>query len=817
MIHELRLAIRNLARVPGFALAFVLTLGLGIGANTAIFSVINGVLLRPLPYPEAGRIMHLRQPQVAAGVEDSSFSFPEVAHYRAHSTTIDQFVEFGDWTFNVLGRGDPHRATGGLVTANFFPMLGAQPLVGRMLIAADEAKGAPPVVVLTYAYWQRVFGSDPSVVGQTLDLTVKQAQIVGVLKPGSHYATQRQQDFYANYAANDHYMSSSMQNEWPHRMTTVYARLAPGATSASAEAELKQIAATLHHDHPEAYPASRGFDVVVMPWKDELTAKAKPTLVILLVTTVFVLLIACANVANLTLTRLVQREREMGIRAALGAPAGMLRRQLLAENLVLSVLGGALGLGIAVTGLNLLITYTARFTNRTGEIGLDGTVLAFTLAVATGMALLFAWAPRLTFMEEPVRAMSAGGGRSTGGRGRRRAQRALVVSQLAASFMLLIGAGLLTRTLMRLYAINPGFDLQNVLSLQAPNFATVSDPNRLLQFNQDVVERVKGEASVKNAAVASTAPLAGSFPQQREFKIDGAEADAIGSGPRTVTRIVSGGYFETIGTPLKAGRSFQTTDSRTSPRVVILSDSMAKYYFKNGDAVGRRISWKLTNGITGAVSWTPPAEIVGVAADSHADGIDQAPMHTIYQPDTQNFAPATLLVRTAGNTPDRLAPRVVETIRALDPNRPVDHVQTLAEIRDETIAPQRLNATLIALFTALALAIATVGVAGVLAFSVSQRTNELGIRVALGAQRSEILRMILGEGAAMALVGLAVGGAAAMPLSVLLKGLLFGVEAADPPTIAAAALLLVAVAVAAAWIPARRATAVDPLTALRAD
>jgi predicted permease len=817
MIQELRFAIRNLTRVPGFAAAFILTLGLGIGANTAIFSVINGVLLRPLPYPEADRIMHLRQPQAAAGVEDSSFSFPEVGHYRSQSKTIDQFVEFGDWTFNVLGRGEPHRATGGLVTANFFPMLGAQPLLGRMLVPADEGKGAPPVAVLTYAYWQRAFGGDPSAVGQTLDLTTTKAQIVGVLKPGSHYATQRKQDFYVNYAANDHYVGASMQNEWPHRMTDVYARLAPGATVERAQAELRQIAATLHEAHPEAYPKSRGFDIIVTPWKDELTAKAKPTLVILLVTTVFVLIIACANVANLTLTRLVQREREMGIRAALGAPAGMLRRQLLAENLVLSVLGGLLGLGLAVSGLNLLISYTSRFTNRVGEIGLDGSVLAFTLVVSTAVALLFAWAPRLTFMNDPVRAMLAGGGRSTANRGRRRAQRALVVSQLAASFMLLVGAGLLTRTLMRLYAVDPGFDLGNVLSLQAPNFVAGQNRDRLLQFNTDVVERVKAEASVKNAAVASAAPLRESFAQQREFRIDGADADAVASGPRTVTRVVSSSYFETVGTPLKAGRSFQKTDTGTSPPVVILSESMAKYYFKSDNPIGRHISWKLTNGITGAISWSKPTEIVGVAADSHADGIDKGPMHTIFQPDTQSFAPSTLLVRTAGSAPRALTPRVVETIRALDPNRPIDHVQTLEEIRDEAIAPQRLNATLIGLLAALALAIATVGVAGVLAFSVSQRTNELGIRLALGAQRGEILRMILGEGAALAFVGLVLGAVAAIPLSALVKGLLFGVEPADPPTIALAAVLLVGVAIVAAWVPARRATAVDPISALRGD
>jgi putative ABC transport system permease protein len=816
MINDIRIAIRNLIRVPGFAVAFVLTLGLGIGANTAIFSVINGVLLRPLPYPEADRIMHLRQPQVTAGVEDSSFSFPEVADYRSHAKTIDQFVEFGDWTFNVLGRGEPHRATGGLVTANFFPMLGAQPLLGRMLVPEDQLKSAPPVAVLTFQYWQRVFGSDPAAVGQTLDLTVKKAQIVGVLKPGSHYATDRKQDFYVNYAANDHYIGSSMQNEWPHRMTTVYARLAPGATEENAQAELRQIAAALHRDHPEAYPASRGFDVVVTPWKDELTAKAKPTLVILLITTVFVLVIACANVANLTLTRLVQREREMGIRAALGAPAALLRRQLLAENLVLSVLGGLLGLALAVSGLNLLIKYTARFTSRVGEIGLDGRVLAFTLVVATAMALLFAWAPRLTFLDDPVRAMSAGGGRTTSGRGRRRAQRALVISQLAASFMLLIGAGLLTRSLMRLYAVNPGFELERVLSLQAPNFDQQLKPERLRQFSNEMLERIKVEASVKNAAIASAAPLAGSFAQQREFRIDGADADAVSSGPRTVTRVVSSGYFETIGMPLKAGRSFHAADTNTSPPVIILSESMAKYYFKNVDPIGRRISWKVTNGITGATSWTKPAEIVGVVADSRADGIDQAPMHTMFMPDTQNFPPATLLVRTAGTTAG-LVPHIVETIRQLDPNRPIDHVQTLEEIRNETIAPQRLNATLIGLFAALALAIATVGVAGVLAFSVSQRTNELGVRMALGAGRSAILRMILGEGAAMAVVGLAIGGITAVPLSNLMNGLLFGIEPADPPTIALAAALLLVVAVAAAWIPARRATAVDPMTALRGE
>jgi predicted permease len=817
------IAIRSLRKTPGFALAFILTLGLGIGANTAIFSIINGVLLRPLPYPDADRLVHLRQPAVAAGIENTNFSFAEVADYRSRSKTIDEFVEFGDWTFSVLGRGEPHRATGGLVTPNFFKILGTKPILGRLLVPEDLQKGAAPVAVLTYGYWQRVFGSDPTVIGQTLDLTVKKPLIVGVLEPGSHYATTGKQDFYVNYAANDHYSSSSMLDERTHRMTDVYARLAPGATVAGAQAELRQIASQLHTAYPEAYPPSRRFDTIVTSWKDELTAKARPTLMILLGTTVFVLIIACANVANLTLTRLVQREREMAIRAALGAQRSAVRRELLAENLVLSVLGGALGIALAFAALNLLISYTARFTNRTGEIGLDGSVLAFTLVVSIGAALLFAWAPRLTFMTDPVVSMNAGG-RTTGGVGRRRAQRALVVSQLAVSFTLLIGAGLLARSLMQLYAVKPGFDLANVLSLQAPTDLanTGFSPQiqaRNMRFTRDMVEKVTGETTVQSAAMASAAPLAGSFPVRREIAVDGAETDAATSAPTVVTRVISGGYFETVGTKLKSGRTFRETDTGTAPAVAILSETMAKYYFKSDDPIGKRIRLKqaIPSGTATSppvIGWGPPIEVVGIAADSRADGIDKTPMHTMYRPDTQGGAQSTLLVRTSGPT-TRLALRLIESIRAIDPNRPLDHVQTLEEIRDETLAPQRLNATLIGLFSILALAIATVGVAGVLAFSVSQRTNELGIRIALGAQRRSILFMILGEGAIMAAIGLVLGGIAAIPLSQLISGLLFNVQPVDPPTIVFAALLLVAVALAAALVPARRATSVDPMTPLR--
>ena len=356
-------------------------------------------------------------------------------------------------------------------------------------------------------------------------------------------------------------------------MTDVYARLAPGATVGAAQAELRQIATRLHDDIPGGVPevaaASKRSST---PWKDELTAKARPTLMILLVTTVFVLVIACANVANLTLTRLVQREREMAVRAALGARGALLRRQLLAENLVLSVVGGVLGLGLAVAGLDLLINYAGRFTNRTGEIALDGWVLAFTLVVSIGLALLFAWAPRLRFLNDPVRAMASGGGRATGSVGRRRAQRALVVSQLAASFMLLIGAGLLTRSLLRLYAVDPGFDLSNVLSLQAPDFSQLNRERRM-QFNRDVLDRVRAEATVQSAAMASAAPLAGSFPQQREFRVDGADPTAVAAAPKTVTRVVStrilrNGRHTTPGRPWVPGQRRRDRTARRDPQRV---------------------------------------------------------------------------------------------------------------------------------------------------------------------------------------------------------------------------------------------------------
>ncbi len=801
--------LRGLLREPGFLIAFVLTLGLGIGANTAIFSLVNGVLLRPLPYPEADRIVYLEQPVENRGSENINFSFVEVADYREQAKSLDQVVEFGDWTFNVLGRGDPHRAVGGLVTGNFFEVLGMRPQLGRTLEPADRERGAQPVVVLTHEYWQRVFAGDPAVVGQALDLTARTATIVGVLEPGSHYATQRRQDFYANYATNDHYSGASMEEDRTHRMTDVFARLAPGVTVDQARLELEQVAGRLHQEYPDSYPEASGFGIAITPWKEELVRRARPTLLILLATATFVLAIACFNVANLTLARRVRRERELALRSALGAPASRLRGLLFAESLVLSALGASFGLVLAYSLSDALTAYTARFTTRVGEIGVDAQVLFFTVAVAVTVALGFSLAPGIVPEGRLASALASGGGKATLGGRRRLIQRALVVAQLAVSFVLLVGAGLLLRTLSNLHAVDPGFELESVLSLETPKFGPTSREEQAA-FSDQVREKVGAFPGVDSVAMAQTAPLGGSRSFPIMLKVEG-ESEDIRPVPTPVTlEAVSAGYFDTLGMPLLRGRGFDDRDRDGAPRVAVVNQTLVERYFGDRDPLGRTISYSFGG------PFSDPQTVIGVVADARMVAVDQASAPALFLPEAQSFSATTVLVRTAGD-PTPMTPQVVEAIRALDPERPVEHIRTLAEARAESTAPQRLNATLFGAFAVLALIVAAVGVAAVLAFSVSARQRELGIRAALGADRRRLLRLVLWDAGGLALVGLAIGGAAAAALTRFLAGLLFEVEPLDPATFVTVAVLLLAVALLASLVPARRSTKTDPMRVLRAE
>lgn len=614
-----RHTLRSLARAPGYTSAFVLTLGLGIGLNTAIFSVVNGVLLAPLPYPDADRILYVRQPALSSGVENARFSFQEVQDYREQSRTLDQFVEYGDWTFTVVADEEPHRAVGGLVTSNYFDVLALTPALGRVLNAQDDGDGAEPVMVLTHDYWTRVFGADEGALGRTLRLyafsepTV--TRIVGVLAPGTHYTGTRTQDFFVNYATNDHYLSATMQDARTHRMTDVFARLRSGQSLEAARAELAALNAAAHRAYPEAYPSHLGYSISSAPWQDELTKGARATLLVLMGTVGLVLLLACANVANLTLTRIVRRERELAVRAAIGAGRGRLRKELLTENLVLSLAGAALGLVLAGVGLDLLVQYAGRFTVRTGEIGIDTTVLLFTTGIAVGVALLLAWAPSLPGVQGLGNAAgAAGGSRGAVGLPRKHLQRALVVSQLALSFTLLIGAGLLVRSLVNLTRVDVGLDYESVVTMQAPNTGGASQEENVALMDQ-VVDEVRHFPGVRSAAYASRAPFEPITLTQRFVRVEGLSEDGVIS-PMGSVNSVSPDYFQTVAVPIVAGRAFTATDDGGSERVVVINEGMARDLFGPDDPINRRIAQQQQNG-----SWGEWSRIVGVAGDTREYGL----------------------------------------------------------------------------------------------------------------------------------------------------------------------------------------------------
>ena len=806
--HHLRHAARSLARAPGYSAAFILTLGLAIGVNSAVFSVVNGVLLEPLPFQDADRILFMKQAAVNAGVPSTTFSFHEIDDYRSASSTVDEFVEFGDWNFSVVGEGEPHRGVGGLVTSNYFNVLGIRPLHGRTLNTEDEADGAEPVMVLMHAYWTRAFGQDPSIVGRLVELTGKSTRIVGVLEPGMHYTGSRQQDFYVNYATNDHYQGASMRDARTHRMTDVFARVAPGLDLSAAQTEQKTLAACFREEYPEAYPTDLGYDLNAVPWQEELTSQARPTFLLLMGTVAAVLLLACANVANLTLTRLIRKEGELATRGALGATSADLRLHLTAENVILAAAGAGLGLVLAMLSRQGLVSYASRFTVRAQEVGVDLTVLLVTLTAGIGVAVLLAWLPGLP-VNPGTQGVASSSSKATHGKWRKRVQRGLVVAQLAMSFTLLAGAGLLVRSMLNLYAVDVGFETENVLTVQAQagNFQSQQNDTQLFQ---QAIEEIRGFPGVRFVAVAQWAPLTGRNPIAWNVRVEGGDDTGDRSNLMS-TNNVSPGYFDALGMRLVAGRFLTHMDMAETDTVVVVNESMARTYFGDQDAVGGRLSFSF-NGQT----WTPWHRVVGVVADSREYGIDRTGIHTIYRPADQTFWGPTLVVSTQGD-PTALAAGVQEIIHSIDPNRPVDRIQTLDDLREADVAPSRLNATLFGAFAALALLIAAVGVLGVLAFSVSQRVREFGIRMALGADRGSILRGVLFEGVALVVVSLLVGAAASVALGRVLSNLLFSVDPVDPTSMVAAGAILGVVALTAAFIPARRATLIQPVQALKTE
>jgi putative ABC transport system permease protein len=803
LMQDLRFALRSLRKSPGFTLVSVLTLALGIGANTAVFSMIRGIMLRPLPYEHGERLVYLRQPAPLGGVANAQFSPLELADYRQRSRAVESLVEYHSMPFILLGQGEPRRVQTGVVSANYFDVLGVRPMLGRTFRHGEDQPSADPVLVLSHGFWVNRLGGDPAIVGKTFEMNDRIHTVVGVLPPVPQYPAEN--DVYMPSSSCPFRMAPFTLNNRTARMLHIFGRLAPDTPVAQAQTELEAIAGTLRSEYAAAYPSGQGFTISATSLHDELTKDARPTLLLLIGTTAFVLLIACANIANLTLARLTWRSREMALRAALGADRVRLFRQMLTESGLLALAGGALGLALAAGTMRLLTGFAARFTPRAAEISLDGQVLAFTLLMCVLTGLAFAVLPALPSRANLVSVLKEGGSAVSGG-GRIRA--ALVVAQVAVSMVLLIGAGLMLRSLLELQSVNPGFDSQRVLTVTLDlNWSRYTDDDLIRGFHDRLHARLSGQPGVVSTASTLTFPLDGHRRFNVGFLIEGQPPAEDGAQPLGDLRSASPDYFPTLGIPLVTGRLFTPSDGPNSPQVAIVNQTLARRYFAGEPAVGKRISAD-----TGK-TWIT---IVGVVGDVRHYGLQSEPTDEVYLPFAQlPIRESTFLVRTTAD-PAAMARRIGEEVLAIDAAQPVANVQTLEEVRGEALASPRLTTTLILLFALLALCITAAGLGGVVAFSVSQRTQEIGVRMALGAGRGEVLGMVLREGLRLVGLGLVLGALAAVFLGRLITGLLFHVETTDPITFAAMALVLILIAAGACLVPARRAATVDPLVALRA-
>ncbi|MBK6454739.1 MAG: ABC transporter permease [Gemmatimonadetes bacterium] len=808
---DLRFALRSLSRARGFAITVILTLGLGIGANTAIFSVVRGVLLKPLPHRDGDRLVYLRQSINGPGGENIRFSVPEVLDFRSAAKAMEGIAEYSGVVLTLQGERDAVRMQVGLVTGNYFQVMGLSSVLGRVLNDRDDGTGVPPVVVLTHEYWHKRFGGDSAIVGKSVRIDGRAVEVVGVLQPAPTFP--ERMDALMNMVISEHHTSAMMVHGRTHRMTDMIARLAPTATLEQARNEVATVRTRVTAEFPEAYDAGSGYKVTVTPFVDVLGERARLTLWLLMGAAAFVMIISAANVANLSLMRGVRREHELVVRAALGAGTARLRRLLLVENLLLAFAGAVLGLVIAVGGVRLLAAFAARYSPRANEIRIDGTVLAFALLLTVVVAVIISFAPTLAAEGKLGALIAAGASRVSGGMARQRLQRSLVVAQVAVSVILLTGAGLLTRTMMQLSEVQSGLTAEDVLTMEVPiSGGGRSDADTKAMYAR-MREEIRGIPGVREVGLGSTMPL-----RSTQFQLDvKGEGHTLAAGepqPRAEFRTADPDFFRAAGIPLLKGREFTSTDRDSSQRVVVINQTLANQLFQGRDAVGRRVAWtgEVLKFIGVSGDWRT---VVGVVGDTKDGGLDADPRGVVFAPFTQEFAYAGgLVIRGARDAPS-LAGAATRVVRNIAPQDPIENVLTVAQIRDESVAPRRLNAALISALGMLAVVIAAVGIAGVLAFSVSARTNEIGIRMSLGADRGMVQRMILMEGGVLLAAGITLGVVGAALLSRLIRGLLFGVAPYDPLTLSAVGLSMIAVGVAACWIPAARAARIEPVVAMR--
>jgi putative ABC transport system permease protein len=797
--QDLRYGARMFLKKPGFTLIAVLTLALGIGANAAIFSVVNAVLLRPLPFKDPDRLMWIRETKLPQFPE-FSVSPGNFLDWRRQNTVFERLVAANSLSFNMIGAGDPEQIRGMKVTDGFFATLGAQPELGRDFLPEEDQPGRDNVVILSHGLWQRRFGGDPKILNRALTLSGQSYTVIGVM-PASFRFGGADLGLWTPMA----FTAQQAQNHGGHWLMAI-GRLKPGATEDQARAEMVAIAGRLAAQYPDA---NTGWSVKLMPLLDFTVRDIKPALIVLLCAVAFVLLIACANVANLLLARAAGRQKEIAIRTALGAGRARIIRQLLTESALLALLGGAVGLLLAKWGMDLLLNLAPQGLPRMSDVSLDGRALIFTATVTLLTGVIFGLVPALQSSKPNLNeTMNETGRGSTEGRRRSLVRSALVVLEVASALMLLVGAGLLIKSFWRLHQIDPGFNPDNTLTMTVslPRAKYPEDAQRVAFFRQ-LLEKINALPGVEAAGASNSIPMEGDMVLA--FEVQGRAPLPPGAGQSTNFYGVSADYFKAMGIRLLRGRLLNERDASDSPHVAVINETMAKKIFPDEDPIGKRITF---DGGGNNPDWY---EIVGVVGDVKQYGLDQAtPMQT-YEPYTQQTFPYMTLVARAAGEPANLTAAIRNTILQIDKEQPVANVRTLDQILSNSIAQQQFSTLLLGVFAVVAMSLAAVGIYGVLSYAVTQRTHEIGVRLALGAARRDVLRLVVGQGMRLTLLGVAAGLICAFALTRLMSSLLFGVSATDPMIFSLIPLLIVIVALLACWIPARRATKVDPLTALR--
>jgi putative ABC transport system permease protein len=816
-VNDLRVAFYSLMRTQGLAITVILTLALGIGANAAIFTLVRGVLLKPLVNRDEDRLIYIRQSALGTGDENTAFSVPEIKDLRAGVKTLSAFGEFSTIGFTMIGLGEPRVVHAGVASGTYFEVMGLHPVLGRLIGPQDDGPKAAGVIVLTYRFWTTTLGKDPSLLGKTVRLGSgpmgdRSATVIGVLEPSVPYP--QDTEIIANIVTSPHHLSATMVTGRIHRMTELFGRLAPGVTVDQARAELRSVYGSMTKEHPEAYSAKANFQIGAKLLRDQITSGARTVLLVLLAASALVFIIACSNVANLILTRTVRREGELATRAALGASTGALRRMLLAESLLLCGAGAALGVMSAQSMVAILARYASRFSVRALDLTVDSSLLWVGAALAIVAAVILAFVPRLPSADTSNgHSLLSGSARMTGSTSRR--QRIFAVTQIAASFVLLAGASTVITTLIALQTTQTGLDTRHVLAINVPAMSYGKTPEQVVDFYKESIRRIDALPGVNKTAFGMVVPWRdGGFGLQ--FSADGHVHAPGEEDPRAQLRVISPGFFAALGVPIIAGRDFDDLDGQKGKEpVVIVSETLARRMFPNQDAVNRHVYWtdpvlKFAPGIN-----TAPHRIIGITADLDDEHLVPGPSLTVYSPFAEGpIFGGRLFIHTGAN-PYLLVTPVTRVIRDMSVDQPVEHAATLEDVRAEVLTPDRLNSLVFGGFAAVALAIALVGVAGVLAFSVSARTREFGIRLALGSQPGHLLKGVIAEGAAMAVAGVLAGAAFGFVAARLAGSYFVDVKMPGALPVILSAFVLLTASVVASWLPAARAARIDVIQALR--